>query len=275
MSRVPRYNIDVKDCKPLGNANECINAIGIGTRNIYNYRGAEEALTSAVEMNINVFETAGFYADGLAEELIGRVVAKVGRERVFIVTKLQPHNLANEDSAIKAIQLSLRRLRTSYVDLVLVYGVDEVLPIGHQIRVLEMLAEKGYTRYIGVGNFRIKELKEAIESVRKYNIVVDQMVYNVFNKRIEKDLLQFAIKNNILIQACSPLDRGSVARHPLLIKIANKYNKTPIQIALNFLISRPYVMAITKTEQKSHVVEIRGAMGWRLDISDIEFLESL
>ncbi|MDW8084661.1 MAG: aldo/keto reductase [Ignisphaera sp.] len=252
-----------------------MSAIGIGTWNIYNYKNAEEALINAIEIGVNVLETAAFYADGLAEELIGRVVARVGRERLFIVTKLLPYSLANEDSAIKAVQASLRRLRTNYVDLLLVYGIHEILPIQHQIRILEMLAEMGYTRYIGVGSYRVKDLKEAIESVRKYSIVVNQVVYNVFNKRIERDMLPFSIKNNILVQACRPLDGGSVVRHPLLIKIANNYKKTPAQIALNFLISRPNVAAIVKSEQKNHVLEIGGAMGWRLNISDIELLESL
>ncbi|MEM0227162.1 MAG: aldo/keto reductase [Ignisphaera sp.] len=252
-----------------------MNAIGIGTWNIYNYRNAEEALSSAVEMGINVFETAGMYADGLAEELIGRLVSKVGRDGIFIVIKILSYNLTNEESAIKAVQISLKRLRTSYVDLLLVHGIHELLSISHQIRILEMLAERGYTRYIGVSNFRLKELKEAIESTRKYRIVVNQVTYNILNKKIEKDLLPFAIKNSILIQACSPLGKGSVIKHPLLIKIADVYNKTPAQIALNFIISRPYVMAITKTEQKSHVMEIKDAMGWRLDERDIELLESL
>jgi len=60
-----------------------------------------------------------------------------------------------------------------------------------------------------------------------------------------------------------------------LIKIASNYNKTPVQIALNFIISRPYVIAITKTEQKNHVIEIKNAMGWRLQASDIELLEHM
>lgn len=265
----------MNDRKPLGGSGERISAIGIGTWNIHNYRDAEETLSSAVEMGIDAIETAAFYADGLTEELIGRVVARVGRERIFIVTKLLPHNLANESSAIKAIQASLKRLRTSYVDLLLVYGTHEILPIQHQIKVLEMLAELGYTRYIGVGNYRIKDLKDAIESVKKHSIVVNQVVYNVLNKRIEKDLLPFSIRNNILIQACRPLDGGSVARHPLLIKVASRYSKTAVQIALNFIISRPGVMAIVKTERKDHLLEVREAVGWRLNASDIEFLESL
>uniref|UniRef100_A0A7J3QG72 Aldo/keto reductase n=1 Tax=Ignisphaera aggregans TaxID=334771 RepID=A0A7J3QG72_9CREN len=272
---MPRFNIDINDCKPLGKSNECISAIGIGTRNIHNYRNAEEALSIAIEAGINLFETAGFYGDGLSEELIGRTISKFGRENIFIVTKLLPQYLANEESAIKAVQASLKRLRTSYVDLLLVYGTHEVISIAYQIRLLEMLIEKGYTRYIGVGNFKIKELKEAMENTRKYDIVANQVAYSVVNKRIEKDLIPFAIKNNILILACSPLEKGSIIRHPLLIKIASNYNKTPIQIALNFIISRPYVVAITKTEQKNHVREIKNAMGWRLQVSDIELLEHM
>lgn len=273
--KIPRFNIDAGDCKPLGKSGECVSAIGIGTRNIHNYRAAEKALTTAIEIGLNVVETAGFYAEGLAEELIGRVVSKVGRERMFIITKLLPHNLSNEESAIKALQSSLKRLRTSYVDLLLVYGTHEFLPVEQQIRLLEMLVERGYTRFIGVANFKVRELKEAIESTKKHDIIVDQFTYNVFNRRVEKELLPFAIRNGVLIQACSPLDGGSLIRHPVLVRIASSYNRTPVQVALNFVISRPYVMAITKTEQKDHVMEIKNAMGWRLNSSDVELLESI
>ncbi|MEM2302303.1 MAG: aldo/keto reductase, partial [Sulfolobales archaeon] len=106
-------------------------------------------------------------------------------------------------------------------------------------------------------------------------IVANQVKYSVLDKQVEKDLLGFSIENKILIQAYTPLEWGGVAKNETVISIAKKYGKTPIQVALNYLISRPMVMAIPKTERVERVEEFRGSMGWRLGAEDIEILEKI
>ena len=272
---VPRFPIDYSDQKPLGKTGEKIVAIGVGTWAIRDYRAAEEALVYAVELGLNVIDTAEMYAQGLAEELVGRVAKKVGRDRVFIITKLLPYRFTDPETAVKAAEQSAKRLGVSYVDLILIHWPSDVVPIHTQIWALEAIAERGLTRYIGVSNFKKSELKEAIESVKKYEIVLNQVKYSVLDKKVERDLLPFCIENGVTLQAYTPIERGAVNTVPQLIQLAAKYGKTPVQIALNYLISRPRVVAIPKSERKERIKEFSEAMGWRLSPEDIDFLEKL
>jgi diketogulonate reductase-like aldo/keto reductase len=88
-------------------------------------------------------------------------------------------------------------------------------------------------------------------------------------------MLPYAIREGITIQAYTPLERGEVLKAGKVREIASKYGKTPIQIALNYLISRPRVVAIPKAEKVEHVREIAGALGWRLREEDLEALLEL
>jgi len=267
------FPIDSSDRKPLGKTGEYISAIGIGTWAIRDYRRAEEALVYAIELGLNVIDTAEMYGSGKAEELVGRVIRRVGRDRVFVITKLYPYRFIIERKALKAAQASLRRLGVSYVDLLLIHWPEIAVPIGRQVRILEQLAIKGLTRYIGVSNFSLRQLKKAIESVKKYEIVLNQVKYSVLDRQIERDLLPFAIKEGITIQAYTPIERGAVTNVELLNSIGRKYGKTAVQVALNFLISRPRVVAIPKTERKERIDEFKGVLGWRLSKEDIESIE--
>ena len=272
---MPRFPIDTSDEKPLGRSGEKIPAIGIGTWGIRNYAAAEEALVHAIELGLNVIDTAEMYGNGLAEELVGRVIKRVGRDRVFVITKLLPYRFADPSTAVSAAEQSLRRLGTSYADLILIHWPEETLPIHLQVRALEAIAERGLTRYIGVSNFNRSQLLEALESVSKHEIVLNQVKYSVLDKKVEKNLLKTCIDNGVTLQAYTPLERGAVANHPKLVEIGARYGKTPVQVALNYLIAHPMVVAIPKTERRERVEEFRGALGWRLSERDIEELERL
>ena len=275
MSDLPRFPIDESDVKPLGKTGEKIPAIGMGTWGIRSYADAEEVLVRAVERGLNLIDTAEMYGEGLAEELVGRVVKHVGRDRVFIITKLRPYHFASPDSAVKAAEASCRRMGVSYVDLVLIHWPEETLPIHIQVRSLEAIAERGLARYIGVSNFSASQLKEAVESVAKHEIVLNQVKYSVIDKKVERKLLPVCIDLGVTLQAYTPIERGRVAHEPRVIEVAQRVGKTPIQVALNYLISRPMTTAVVKTERMDHLEEILGALGWRLSAELIEYLERL
>ncbi|HWQ17846.1 MAG TPA: aldo/keto reductase [Sulfolobales archaeon] len=270
-----RFHIDPNDRKPLGRTGETVPAIGIGTWRINNYSMAETALIRAIEVGMNLIDTAEMYANGEAERLVGRVCRITGRDRVFIVTKILPDRFSDQSKVIKALEASLRRLGTSYVDLVLIHWPRPGISIERQIQFLEATAEAGMARFIGVSNFGLENLSRAIKATKKHEIVANQVKYSVLDKQVEKDLLGFSIENKILIQAYTPLEWGGVAKNETVVSIAKKHGKTPIQVALNYLISRPMVMAIPKTERVERVEEFRGSMGWRLSAEDIEVLEKI
>jgi len=270
-----RFPIDYSDLKPLGKTGEKVPAIGIGTWRINDYARAEEALIRAVELGLNMIDTAEMYANGEAERLVGRVIRAVGRDNVFVVTKILPDRFSDQSKVLKALEASLKRLETSYVDLVLIHWPRAGTPIERQVQYLEATVETGMARYIGVSNFGLESLSRAIRATKRHEIVANQVKYSVLDKQIEKDLLGFSIENQILIQAYTPLEWGGVARNDVVIRIANKYNKTPVQVALNYLISRPMVAAIPKSERVERIEEFKGAMGWRLSSEDIEALERI
>ncbi len=266
------FIIDYSDKKIIGK--EKVTSIGLGTWGIRNYKRAEEAIIHAVELGINHVDTAEMYGSGKAEELVGRVLRVVGKENLFVTTKLMPDKFVDKERAVKAAQKSLSRLGLSTVDLILIHWPQWSVPISTQIRSLEAILDNGLARYIGVSNFNRTQLEEALTSLKKAEIVVNQVKYSILDRaEVENELLEFSVKNNITIQAYTPLERGEVTYNRVIKSVAEKKNKTPVQIALNYLISHKNVVAIPKTERKERVEEFYQTMGWRLSLEDILYLK--
>ncbi len=269
------FEIDYSDRKEIGRSGEKVSAIGLGTWAIHDYKKAYMVFLYAFQHGIDNVDTAEMYDGGRAEEFIGRVVRDYGREQVFITTKMMPHHLVSRDEVLRAGRKALMRLGLDYVDLYLIHWPNTSISIAEQVRNFEVLVDAGITRYIGVSNFDKHELEEAIHATRKAEIVVNQIHYSVVNRWPEKELLSYAMDKMITIQAYTPLERGYVNRIPLLRTIGNKYGKTPVQVALNYLIAHPRVIAIPKTENLEHLKEILGAMGWRLNREDLELIAKI
>ncbi|ABM80651.1 aldo/keto reductase [Hyperthermus butylicus] len=272
---MPRYSIDNSDWKLIGK--DRVSAIGLGTWAIRRPEAAYQVMLAAIESGkVNLIDTAEMYGAGFAEKLVGRVVSSVGRDRVFITTKMLPERLVSEEEIEKAARASVRRLGVGMVDLFLIHWPNYQLPISVQVRRFERIIYGRYARYIGVSNFGPEELLEAIHATSRAEIVVNQVHYSILHKRhVEEELLPIALKYGVTIQAYTPLERGAVAKHPKLLELSRKLGKTAIQIALNYLISRPRVIAIPKTENMDHLREILGALGWRLTEDILEELEKL
>lgn len=271
---VGEFPIDFEDRKTLGRTGERVSAIGLGTWAIRNYSKAEEVLLHAIELGIDLIDTAEMYGSGMAEVLVGRVVKKAGRDRVFITTKMLPHHLAWKDEVIKAGKASLRRMGVEEADLFLIHWPNPSVSISKQVKNFEALIDEGLTRYIGVSNFDVEDLREAVDSTKKVDIVVNQVHYSVVHREyVERYLLPLCIREGISIQAYTPLEKGTVVSHEVVRSVARRLGKTPIQVALNYLISRPKVHAIPKTEDRDHLLEILGALGWRLPREFIKELE--
>jgi len=270
-----KFEIDTSDKKEMGKTGEYVTAIGLGTWDIHSPDSMVEAIYRAVELGMNMVDTAEMYGAGSAEKTVGRAIQEVGRENIFITTKLMPDKFTDVDRALKAARLSLKRLGVKEVDLLLVHWYESHTPLSKVINILETIADRGYTRYIGVSNFKYDLLKEAIHSLRRHDIVVNQVRYSVYDKSIERYLLPYMIKEGITVQAYTPLERGRVVDDDRLREIGERYWKSPVQVALNYLISHPRVTTIPKTEKKVRVEEYHGALGWRLSPDDMSLLENL
>lgn len=265
--------VDSSDRKPVGRTGESVSAVGLGTWAIRSREAMVEALVYAFESGIDNVDTAEMYGSGEAERIVGEALRRVGRDRVFVTTKLYPHRFRSREAALRAARASLERLGIREADLILIHWPDDQTPVEVQVRSLEALAEEGLTRYIGVSNFPRSLLEKAQAATRSHEIAVDQVHYSVYHRSgVEESLLPHAIRTGVTIQAYTPIERGRVAQDPLLGEIGEKYGKTPVQVALNYLISQPRVVAIPKTERRERVEEFLGAMGWRLSPEDLSLI---
>ncbi|MGC8629060.1 MAG: aldo/keto reductase [Candidatus Micrarchaeia archaeon] len=266
----------IEDFKVLGDTNEKISALGIGTWKLgINPKAEIEAIQTAINSGINFIDTAEIYG---TEELVGKAIRGL-RDDLFIATKVWTNHF-HYDDVIKACEGSLRRLNTDYIDLYQLHWPNPEVPIEETMKAMEKLLDEGKIRYIGVSNFSVEQFQEA-QKVCSKKIVSNQVKYNITVKDIEYDLLPFSEKEKISIIAYSPLGSGelfSQRNKALLSKLAEigkKYNKTAVQVALNFLISHETVIAIPKAGNKEHVLENIGAMEWRLDKEDIKHIDNL
>lgn len=278
--------IDTADLKPIKGSKDKIPAIGMGTWRIGGDFSPDhskdelwiDALRFGIKYSIEkvglaLIDTAELYGAGHSEELVGEAIKDFSRDEVFIVTKVKPENLSY-DRLIKAAKSSLRRLQTDFIDLYLVHWPNPRIPISETMKAMEKLYNEGLIKHIGVSNFDKELLEEARSCLSAADIIANQVKYSLLDRGIENDLLPYCQKEKIIVMAYTPIERGRVLHLKSVIRIAEKYGKTPAQVALNWLISKPSVVAIPKSENKNHIKENIDAMGWRLDEEDIRFLES-
>jgi len=250
------------DYKFIGNTGEKVSEIGLGTYGITDYKKGEEAFAYAIERGIDLIDTAEIYN---TEDFVGRIIKRFGRERLFIITKVWPKNIASKDSAIKAAKGSLMRLGTSYVDLILIHWPHRTMSINDQVKNIEAVQKEGLSRFIGVSNFSVQQLEEARHSTTSAEIVCNQVKYSLDERGIENDVLPYCSENGLSVIAYTPIGKGEASKDPVFRGVVSRSGKTTIQVSLNFLLSHKEVIPIPKTERLEHMIEIMGSLGWKLD----------
>jgi len=267
--------------KRLGRTDVMISVIGMGTWGIggfsapdYKYdEMAVRALRRGIELGITLIDTAEMYGGGHSEEVVGMAIKGL-REKVFIATKVWYTNLRYDD-VLRSAEKSLKRLQIDTIDLYQVHWPNPHIPLSETMRAMERLVLDGKVRFIGVSNFSVKLMEEARAALSKIDIVSNQVEYSLLSREVEDDILPYCEKENITLIAYSPLGRGNILNDPrskILREVAKKYNKTLVQVALNWLIAKKPVVAIPKAINLSHVEENVNAAGWRLSDEDLELL---
>jgi diketogulonate reductase-like aldo/keto reductase len=264
------------ELKPLGNTGVTVAEIGLGT---WNYRGGVDPLRKGIELGATLIDTAeGYYT----EDVVGEAVKGI-RDQVFIATKVSGRHL-DYDGVMRAAEGSLIQLGTDYIDLYQIHWPNPRFPIKGTMRAMEKLVDDGVVNYIGVSNFTLEEIEEAQAYMRHHSIVSNQVLYNLNSREIEHDLLPYCQKQRITILAYTPLDNGNLAKGSSLFKrnrlkvleqIASETNKTMPQVALNWCISKPYVIAIPKSDSVKRTIENCAASGWRLSPEQIDRLNEV
>jgi len=142
------------------------------------------------------------------------------------------------------------------------------------MQALERCADNGWTKFIGVSNFSEELVLEAQSYLEKEKLVVNQVHYSLLHQEPSKRLLPYLDRENSLLVAYRLIARGQLASqgNKVLDEICDRYGKTHVQVALNWLITQKNVIAIPKSSNPSHLVEIAGSVGWRLSKKDFQRL---
>ncbi|NDL66988.1 aldo/keto reductase [Anaerotalea alkaliphila] len=197
-----------------------ISVVGLGTNfvgghNLYNNVSEDAGIRltkTALELGINYFDTADAYGLGRSEELLGQVL-KGRRSEAVVATKggIQwfedgSTRMNNRPAYLRqALEDSLRRLMTDHVDIYYIHWPDNETPVAEAVGEVMRLKEEGKVRAIGVSNFSLEQLKEAVGAG---DIDLTQLPYSMLDRAIEKDLLPFCVEQGISVAPYGPLAYG-------------------------------------------------------------------
>lgn len=266
--------------KSLGKTDLSIPVLGMGTwgngfRPGASFSKSVEALKKGLDLGMTLIDTSESYGSGFSEKVVGQAI-KGRRESVFIATKVSTNNFSY-DNVLKAANKSLARLETDVIDLYQIHFHDSSVPVKETIKAMEHLVNTGKIRSIGVSNFSVEQTREAQNALSKNELASNQMEYSILNRKIEFDVLPYCQQQKITLIAYTPLASGNILKARIserLNEIGNRIRKTPIQVALNWLLSKPGVITIPKAAQIDHIEENAGAVGWTLSNQDINLLNA-
>ncbi len=264
----------------LGKSGLSVPVLGMGTWGDGFIPGASvsrsvKALRKGLDLGMVLIDTAESYGSGFSEKVVGEAI-KGRREEVIIATKVSASHLAYE-TVLRSAEKSLKRLNTEFIDLYQVHSPSSSIPVGETMRAMEHLIDEGKIGSIGVSNFSVEETKEAQEALSKCELVSNQVEYSLLDREIEFDVLPYCQREKITVMAYTPIAKGEVLTSRISVRlreIGDKYGKTPIQVALNWMLSKDEIIAIPKSLSIDHLRENAGATGWLLSPDDINLLES-
>jgi diketogulonate reductase-like aldo/keto reductase len=236
---------------------------------------AIKTLRLGLDLGMSHIDTAEMYGNGHVEELVGEAIAG-RRDEIFLVSKVLPSN-ASYEGTLKACKRSLKRLKTDWLDLYLLHWRGSY-PLSETMRAMEKLVVEGLVKYIGVSNFDVEDLKEAEQVLQTEQIACNQVLYNLRDRGIERHLIPYCSKKRIAIVGYAPFGHGnfpspSSREGKLLIEIGRRHNRTPKQVALNYLTRHPTTFTIPKTTREERVRENSGGMGWQLTENEVHEID--
>ncbi len=173
----------------------------------------------------------------------------MARDAIFLTTKIAPDNLAAKD-VTRSLAASLDALATDHVDLLLIHWPSATVKMGETLRAMNAAKAEGKVRHIGVSNFTVAQMREAIE-VNGSEIFCNQIEYHALIG--QSRVIDFARAHGIMVTAYCPLARGRIADQPALTAIAERHGKSAAQVALRWLIQQDGVAAIPRSSKREHI----------------------
>jgi 2,5-diketo-D-gluconate reductase B len=237
--------------------------LGFGTWQIEGPE-CQEAVEDALAIGYRHIDTARAYGN---EREVGRglTAAGVPRQEFFLTTKIRREEYAPDDLR-RAAEDSLRNLQVDCLDLLLLHWPNPDFPLEETLGALVALRDDGLILHLGVSNFPVGMLQQALEVAP---VFADQVEFHPF---LGQDaLVDLAAEKDFMVTAYSPLARGRVPRDPTLREIGEAHGKTAGQIALRWLLDKPQVCAIPKAS--SHERRLENFEVFDFDLNDDERAE--
>jgi aryl-alcohol dehydrogenase-like predicted oxidoreductase len=279
---------------------------------------ATRLLDICLEAGLNMFDSADVYSDGVSEEILGQAI-KGRRDRVIISTKGAfragpgPNDVGtSRQHLLAAVDGSLRRLGTDYIDLYQLHGFDALTPVEETLATLDTLVRAGKIRYVGCSNFSGWHLMKSLAASDRHGwerYVAHQCYYSLIGREYEWELMPLALDQNVKAVVWSPLGWGRLtgkitrgrpmpevsrlqskitrdAAPPVdderlyrvvdaLAQVATEIEKSVPQVALNWLLQRPSVSnIIIGARNEEQLRQNLGAVGWSLSSAHVAALDA-
>lgn len=250
--------------------------IGFGTWQVPTDSTLENAVSAALKLGYRFFDTAQIYGNASA---IGRgvLLSDLPRAEIFISSKIWTSH-RSYDGVMRAFTDIIERLKTTYLDQLLIHWpATQGEPMIWQSqnagtwRALEDLYEQGAVKVIGVSNFLPHHLVPLLARARIRPMVNQLEIHPGYPQFAA---VNFCFKQNIAVQAWSPLGRGGLTHHPLLIELGEKYGVSPALIALRWSLQHGFI-PVVKALDAEHMKSNLDAFGLTLEDEDMTRLDTM
>ena len=243
-------------------------AIGYGTMEFPGR--ATELVTHAINIGYRHIDTARKYG---TEEQVGEGIRASGiaRGELWVTTKVTELD-AREADFLRSAETSLKALRLDYVDLLLVHWPQPKVPFTETLGALAKAKRRGMTRHIGVSNFTLAMLEEAVR-VCPEPLITNQIEYHAY---LPQDRMLAALKRHgMILTAYCPVARGQLLDDPVISEIAKAHGRTPAQICLRWLVQQPMVAAVPRALEEAHIAENLAVFDFALADQEMQRISAL
>lgn len=257
----------------LLNNNNQILLVGFGTWKLKNNEQTVEIIKEAIKCGYRHFDTAFAYGN---EEAVGKGLKEslINREELFITGKLWNDD-RGYDNIINACKRTISNLQCEYLDLYLIHWPaskavhDDWIDINNETwKAFEYLYQNGYVKAIGVCNFKKNQLEELLK-IAKIKPMVNQIEFHVGFR--QEDTVDYCKKNNILVEAWSPLGSGKMLKVEALKEIADKYNVSVAQLCLRWCLQNETI-PLPKSKDTQRMKENLNIFNFEISEEDMQIL---
>ena len=257
--------VNLKDIFPLG--------IGTFRIDLTQKEASMDALIESFNLGQNYIDTSYLYENGKVMAFIGEFIKKIGRDNIFITTKIEP-TVEKITDIEEQLNRYLEIMDIDYVDCLMLHSVIFTkLSLIETYKEMNRIVELGKAKSLGLSNANLEQLKEINE---QYQISIYEGVYNLECKLNEDiEIIDYCKDNSIMFCAYQPLRRNRTANrnYPLLVELSKKYDKTQNQIILNWIIRQKKLNVLIKTTNSNRINENINSLNFKMDMEDYNKLD--